>query len=67
MSQESTKVLCESLKILTETEDVAKDTIVHLQQQGQVINKSRNNVKETNAQTNLASRLVTKMLKWWRS
>lgn len=51
---------------LAETEDVATGIVGNLAEQKETINRSKDNLKETNKQLTYSNSLLNKMGKWWR-
>jgi hypothetical protein len=64
--QKSLEILNESLSTLYQTEAYAKDTLVELKRQDEVLKNANNKLQETTIELSKAKLLLRKLAQWWR-
>ena len=58
--------LIEAKKQLEESEQVGRETLNHLQQQRETLERVKGNLKETNDGLNTSNKFLNRMSSWWR-
>jgi hypothetical protein len=65
-TNDTIKILQDSTKKLTESEEIGCDTLVRLQEQKDTLIRVKNNISEVQADLNKSNSWVSSMLSWWR-